>query len=318
MVKIAFWDNYLGERGTSVALYDYAFFNVSLLGNESIIIYNSSIPANNNAVVDKFKKQFKVFGVSAFNQVDSILQSESCDILYIIKGGTYDGKISNTTKTVVHCVFYAVKPHGSVYAAISPYISSYSPNMPVVPHMVYLPNNTEHMRKKLGIPDNAIVYGRHGGYDTFNLPFVHTAVYNVAKKCPNIYFLFMNTKPFCPTLPNIIHLPQIIDNTKKVQFINTCDAMLWGREDGETFGLAIGEFSIKNKPVLAMDIGYRAHVHYLKNRGIWYTKDTIESILTSFLTPENKEEIMKQDWNMYRDFSPEKVMKIFHDVFIRS
>lgn len=37
---------------------------------------------------------------------------------------------------------------------------------------------------------------------------------------------------------------------EKTTFINTCDAMLWARHDGETFGLAIGEFSSKNKPVI--------------------------------------------------------------------
>jgi hypothetical protein len=41
MVKIAFWDNGLGERGTTVALYDYAHFNEVLLGNKSIILYNT-------------------------------------------------------------------------------------------------------------------------------------------------------------------------------------------------------------------------------------------------------------------------------------
>ena len=62
-------------------------------------------------------------------------------------------------------------------------------------------------------------------------------------------------------MKNIIHLPMITDLEKKVEFINTSDAMLWARKDGETFGKIYCKFSTLNKPVIAMKIGYRAHVH---------------------------------------------------------
>ena len=60
MVKIAFWDNYLGERGTTVALFDYAYFNIKLLGNQSIIIYNKTLQSC-DVVIEKFKKEFDVY-----------------------------------------------------------------------------------------------------------------------------------------------------------------------------------------------------------------------------------------------------------------
>ena len=62
------------------------------------------------------------------------------------------------------------------------------------------------------------------------------------------------------------NLEKIIDKHKKVKFINTCDAMLWARSGGETFGLSIAEFSIKNKPVFCADVGSRAHMSFLKNK----------------------------------------------------
>ena len=37
-MKIAFHSNQLGLRGTEIALFDYAYYNRELLGNESIII----------------------------------------------------------------------------------------------------------------------------------------------------------------------------------------------------------------------------------------------------------------------------------------
>ena len=323
MVKIAFWDNCLCERGTSVALFDYAFFNKTILGNESIILYNKMRNDNNENVLNKFKNEFEVFGVNNFNLVDSILINQKCDILYIIKAGSNEGQISKIIKTVIHCVFHCREPHGSVYAAISPYIKNYNKNIPVVPHMVYLPDTNENMRNNLNIPEDAIVYGRHGGYDTFDIPYVHKIIYNVAKENPKIYFLFLNTKMFCEKITNIIHIESTVDLYKKVEFINTCDAMIWGRNDGETFGLSIAEFSIKNKPVILtpniklnpnVDV---AHIYFLKEKGIWYNKFNLYNILTTFLTIENKNEIRQKDWNAFKNYTPEKVMTIFNDIFIK-
>jgi len=72
MVKIAFWDNCLCERGTTVALYDYAYYNKYLLNNESIIMYNTTRPENDYDVIEKIKKEFDVYGVLNFMYVDDI------------------------------------------------------------------------------------------------------------------------------------------------------------------------------------------------------------------------------------------------------
>jgi hypothetical protein len=72
---------------------------------------------------------------------------------------------------------------------------------------------------------------------------------NIAENYPNIYFIFANFNSFCDSKKNIIFLPNIIDEIDKTTYINTCDAMIWARSGGETFGLAIAEFSINNKPV---------------------------------------------------------------------
>jgi hypothetical protein len=58
MVKIAFHENALMTTGTSIALYDYAFYNQKLLKNESIIIFNGLNNANVKSVVEHFAKQF--------------------------------------------------------------------------------------------------------------------------------------------------------------------------------------------------------------------------------------------------------------------
>jgi len=317
-MKIAFWDNCLSERGTTVSLYNYAYYNRKLLGNESIILYNNTKRENVEKVVERFQKEFKVFGVSDFSEVDAILLEQKCDIFYITKGGANEGQVSKVCKTVVHCVFDYSEPHGDVYAGISNWIRggngiNGSQIFPVVPYMVYLPENDKNMRQRLDIPDDATVYGRHGGYNQFDIPYVHRAVYETALQNKHIYFLFVNTAPFCPRMPNIIHLKQMIDLDEKVEFINTCDAMLWARQQGESFGLSIAEFSIKNKPVLLTqgncDV---AHIHLMKDKGIWYNESNLKYILTHF----NRAHSQQMDWNAYKEYTPEKVMEIFKRVFI--
>ena len=91
--------------------------------------------------------------------------------------------------------------------------------------------------------------------------------------------------------------------------------MLWARSDGETFGQAIAEFSIRNKPVIATKVGALSHVAYLGNKGIWYND---EKNLTEILLNFNPEIESKKDWNAYKDYTPERVMKIFDDVFLKN
>jgi hypothetical protein len=121
---------------------------------------------------------------------------------------------------------------------------------------------------------------------------------------------------FCPSLRNIIHLNTITDLHEKRKFINTCDAMIWARSDGETFGLSIGEFSTCNKPIIAYkheNISSNFHIKTLKNNALWFkTADEFVQILTSF----NREKVKENDWNMYTDYTPEKVMDIFNRLIL--
>lgn len=86
-MKIAFWDNTMCVRGTTVAMFDYAYYNKTLLGNESIVLYNNTRSENHPDVIAKFEKEFKVFGVPYFQAIDPILAQEGVDVLYVIEGG---------------------------------------------------------------------------------------------------------------------------------------------------------------------------------------------------------------------------------------
>lgn len=312
-MNIGFWDNALNERGTSASMFDYAYYNQLLLNNKSFIFYDKNNWQNNNEIINKFKNHFIVHETDNFKEVDSYIEQYNISHLYIQKYGLIDDRISKIAKNCIHAVFDCSQPHGEIYSPISDFVRGNERNYPSVPYIVQLPKHNLNLRKKLKIPNNAIVFGGYGGQYNFSIEFVKEVVYEIAISNPNIYFLFANFNKFCNDLPNIIHLPIITDPIDKVKFINTCDAMLWARSDGETFGLAIAEFSINNKPVIAMDIGDKAHVHLLKDKAIWYdNKDNLKNILLNFNPKIEK----KKDWNAYRDFTPEKVMNIFKNIFL--
>ena len=312
-MNIAFFAAHLAERGTEVALFDYAYYNQKILNNKSIVIYQTH-STNQKKIIKKFAENFELFHVNNFSEVDPILTKHNVSHIYFIRYGILDTNLSNVAINCSHAVF-CCQPHGDLYATISPHISDYNKKIPVIPHMISLPKHNRNMRKKLNIPEEAIVFGGYGGSCRFNIKFVHNVVYKIASANKNIYFLFANFKPFCPSLPNIIHLPMIAELDKKVEFINSCNAMIWARSDGETFGLAIGEFSTLNKPVIAIKCGFRAHVNILGNKALWYSdSDSLTKIIVNFDPSVEKH----KDWNAYRDYTPEKVMKIFNDIFLQT
>jgi hypothetical protein len=129
-------------------------------------------------------------------------------------------------------------------------------------------------------------------------------------KTNNVYFLFMNTVDFYHH-QNIIYLDKNIDLLYKTKFINTCDAMIHARSDGETFGLAIAEFSIKNKPIITCPCGDLEHILLLGDKAIIY--NNTEELIDIF---SNIKELISQHscWNCYREYTPEKIMNIFDNI----
>lgn len=315
MVKIAFHDNQLCERGTTIAVYDYAYYNKHYLGNESIIMYDGTDHRNVAAVVEKFANEFTLRPYNHWSEADGILSQEGCDIIYLLKAGEWDGKMAKVCKNIIHCVFNTQHKHGDVYGRIS---NSFGQDYPVVNHMVNLPKpTTTTMRTDLNIPNDAVVFGRHGGMDQFNIKYVHSAIDKITDDNANIYFIFVNTDKFCKEKSNIIHLDKIINLEKKVDFINSCDAMIHARQMGETFGSAVAEFSVCNKPVVTCSSGYDlAHINILKDKCFKY--DSSESLLKVFNTITNDiQNIKTKDWNAYAEYTPEKVMDTFNEVFIQ-
>lgn len=312
-MKVAFHSGHLNERGSDVALYDYADLNERLLGHESIVLapMGSELTA-----AERFAARFKVYLYGSAEDREAVLRQEGVDVFYAIKYGRDDGVVSRVCRTVVHCAFELGAPHGDVYAAVSEWLAEqWGGRFPWVPHVVALPEVAGDLRAELGIPRDALVLGRHGGFGEFNLPFVHEVVAEVAAARDDVWFLFLNTAPFCPPHPRIVHLPATVDVERKVRFLNTCDAMLHARAQGETFGLAVGEFSFQNKPVLTWAYSKdRAHIRILKEQCLTYAGAAELRHLIALLPATLAAGLA---WDAYRvQFAPAEVMRRFAGVFL--
>lgn len=314
-MKIAFHSEQLGIRGTEVALYDYAHYFEKLLKGKAFIISNKNADLT---TLDKFRDRFEVFLYNNFSEVPTYLSENNITHIYYIKAGFADGKEVSNAVNLVHTVFKLNQPHGQHYTFISKWLSKTmtGDSNNYIPHIVTLPDIKENYRTVLGIPEDAIVIGRHGGKEQFDIPFVYEAICEVVNTYSNIYFLFLNTDRFCEEHPNIIHLEPTWDLEKKTGFINTCDAMIHARSGGESFGLSIAEFLHQDKPVISCPLPLTDtdanHIEMLGDFGKWYTnkEECIAEILS--IQHKNHEGIYK---NLVKQFAPELVMERFKNVF---
>lgn len=316
--NIGFYSDGLTYRGTTIAMFHYAFFNKTILRNHSLVFtkrYSPYIRDLDLDVYNKFSSAFKVVYVNNISDVEVWCKGNNVklQLLYTINEGiknafrncAFDPSIVKYTFN--HCVFElneAERQFSTYYVGISDFIS---PELNL-PHIVHLekPNKITDLRIKYKIPENATVFGRYGGSSEFNIQFVCQAVKEVVNSTSDIYFLMASTYMFYKH-PKIIYIERLHSDKEKCDFISACDAMLHARERGETFGLSIGEFSIMNKPVITYsESPEKQHYFNLGEKAILYKdKDELVNILTSWKKDSTKE------WNCFQKYEPEAVMKIF-------
>lgn len=277
-LRVAFIENQLAFRGTQGTCWSLAHFNETMLGNKSIIISRSNPGYRDEDTTDEsitfFTTRFETHFIP-FEDVNQFLIDNNIDVAYVPTGGDMStvSHIPTSVPTISHCVFSNENKAATIQTAISDFVSQGKCH--VLQNIIHVDFNVkDDLREELNIPKDAIVFGRYGGYGTFNIPFVHDVIAEFIKLNKNVYFLFMNTKPFHNEHPNIIHVSGSRDIQYKTRFINTCDAMLHARMDGETFGMACGEFAVLKKPIITSPYGYKAHFDYLNNQLLLY-KDPI-------------------------------------------
>lgn len=331
-LKIAFHIYSFSFRGTEQSTLCYSHKNETLLNNKSIIVAPAKHDERNNIdVIMNFINRFQVFLYNDYKHLVNILKRENVNGLYIIKSGNKD-ELTNyfeynkiNIPLLIHCVYKVNEPHGLMYAGVSEEVVKNS-KYDFVPHMISLMESPKviDLRTRLNIPKEAIIFGRHGGADTFSIPiFTNPSLVETLLKVlnnnPNVYFAFMSRPYILNNInhPRILYFNVNIEPIFKRSFINMCNAMIHCQILGESQGLSVLEFSCLNKPVITWNSGQMIqHLKNLRDKAILYNNmEELYNILVNF----KKENYDKGDnyWNValpkYNDIN---VMKKFDQVFL--
>ena len=318
---LGFHTKQLTERGTEVALLDYAAGAQERLGHEARIF----VPAQAQIVEPVRKRVGERFDLVLYDDPRSI----ECDALYVIKRGL-PGRVTDHLPELNHAFIDGSHPHGHRFATVSDWASRRAVHEvrlprgrvlrlprfrkpPVVPHIVTLPELSDDLRADLGIPADAVVFGRHGGVDTFSLDFVQAAVRDAVVAREDIWFLLLNTIPFVEH-PRVVHLPLTVDRAEIRRFINSCDYMLHAYAFGETFGLAVAEFAYVGIPVMTyVDAPRLAHLDLLSDELLLPYRG-YDDVLRDLTTLPRRP--VRTPTDLGERYSEERVMHRFDQVFL--
>ncbi len=336
--RLAFRDNTLCERGTSIAIFDYMdAFERLLCGVAWVSSQDSDTLCplyNGVSSAHRFRARFgnRSFVTDRWwSSVDADLKRENIGTLYQLMAGDVaaTGTLPKCARNVVHAVFDATNPHGDGFAAISPVISMRPESpAPIVLHIVPPPLdiNGANMRAELGIADSDVVFCRHGGGDTFNIAMVRNALCSFMKDTKTRpWFLFLGTDPLI-CAPGVLEafgqthfLKATSDILYKSRFLNTCDACMHARVGGESFGLAVAECSKAGLPVITYngkDVGDNYHLVALGLFALGYsTSDEFIGRLQYFDKSSHKSHAHEYR-QLYSNSSEENVMVEFVRAFV--
>lgn len=316
-MTVGFHSHTLTVRGSENALFDYAVMNESVLHHRSVLCTRFRPEHQGGPVLSRWQARFPVIQYRDGKDLRRQLADFQAKALYLIKPGEFDGWTVPGIRNCVHAMFPTMEFHGDALAYVSRWISRVMTGREdsFVPHLVHRLVSGEDLRESLGIPAEARVFGRHGGYESFNIPFVRRVIREHARRHPQDHFLFLNTRPMDPAgdrLPNIHHLPATADPGEKARFLATCDAMIHAELNGETFGLAVAEFAVLGKPVLTFaGAKVRAHLEMLGNQATLYRN---AADLQSLLGRPVPRPVSGTEYERYMD--PQVVMGYFSRCFL--
>ena len=317
-MNIAFYCNEMNLRGVANSTYLFALYNKKLLKNKSIIFYNKVNKFNKKVIINKFKKKFKTIGISNFTEIDNFKFKLKLDYIYVQKGGEKDSWQSNNIETLIHAIYPQKlnEVHGDSYVYISEWLSQKFSNnkIPFVPLIIPQNLSKNNLRKKLNIKKNHLVFGCHGGESSFDLKFVQDLINKIVKRDKNLFFIFLNINKFC-NHSNIKFLKGSADETVVQKFVNSCNAMIYGRSLGESFGISCGEFASQNKPIISYRFNrHRAHRHNISDGQFFEygSYKDLEKLLLNF----KKLKTNKNLNNKYKNYSKKRVMQIFKKNFL--
>lgn len=295
----------LGLRGTYQFVYQLAHVCETDLSHTVLLITHERQTLSEDVTAESqamFRSRFFVVFKSDRESLDDIARRYGLDLVYVSKWGLQDDLVTHTVPCIVQAIFDCGTPHGDSYVAISEHMKrKCGAACDVLPFCPDLVPAARSLRRDLGIPDDACVFGRHGGYDQFDIDYAQKAVADLAQSDDNVFFLFMNTRQFMPSSARVIFMPGDSSLQARSDFVHACDAMVHARSDGETFGLSCAEFSLANKPVITTPSGDQAHVAIL-HPDIYVAGDAPEYLLCMRAVIRLKASGSQLRWDAYKRF----------------
>ena len=313
-VRILMHCNSITERGTTTAIMDYAD-GLREFGINPVISWQKDHITNNPGFVRLINDNFQTLPYLDFDEIKQ--KSSTFDASYFIKGGEYDGKILDIEKNLIHVVFQNFEPHGSDYFYVSKWLAEFvekkyhvpAENLPLpfLPHIVDLPNQKRNIREEFGIPGSALLGIRIGGFNTFDIKFVHRVVKFLLQVNRDLYFIFVNTQAFIQH-PRAFFVDPITDKQSKSDYLQSADFFLHARSGGESFGIAIVEAMSLGLPVLAYRGGLDLnHVELLGENALYSNTFDLAQKIQSIREYAD----VSRNYEISLEYKPEPVIEKF-------
>jgi hypothetical protein len=353
--KFLLHSNSFSERGDSVTLLAIGSLIKQEFGHYCCIaLPESAEHISEERVSEATGRGFEVFRYRDKSDLDDFAKARGITHSYVFSGGKrtdlpyFDESDPESyrigdTLHLTHVVFRNFDPHGEVYAYVSDWLldwakpriliwgaflrlwsSGRSNRTQVIsfPHFIEtwpISDSKPPLRQELGIPEDAHVLGRIGGFSEFNDPAALKGVSLILDRWDDSYAIFVNTPRFLDH-PRAIFLDKLPRADVK-RFYDACDLLLNGRRMGESFGYSIVEPLSLGKPVIApnwirnptMD---KNHLRLLKGRGLLYS--SAKSLLRIYGRCRRGELILQASQNTIRGFSSLEAAKKLKEMTIWS
>lgn len=295
-MRVLLHEHAISERGTTQAVFDYAMA-LKDRGHETTLVYPKLAPVCEPPMLKLLQDHLEV---ASYEHVRDLHRAgRRFDCAYFLTDGRRSELPIPGIRNVVHSVFQIYEPHGEWYGYISEWLAAHMHHrfrkptsrlrgwrrrartarlsgcetadaFPHIPHACDMSPAQSSVRGDYGVPENAFLILRYGGFETFDIDWVHAAIRDFLTTNSDAYFLGVNTRQFM-SHPRAIFAAPVIDRQHKSDLLASADLFLHGRRSGESFGLSIVESLQLGLPVLAWEGGWdRNHVAVLSGLNATY------------------------------------------------